>query len=347
MGRLRDQVKIQTLARDLGVRASGDAVEAIVRFCERRVKHFVEGFPDYSTFTLSDVLESVASKVTTVFEVIRGDDDLQRIQRRYVERGEKGFANLPGEFRTSEDFGLTIRLDNREPWQPMFVSVIDCRGDKGYREYFTKWHEVVHLLIATDQMRLSFRRTHCAGNKGDPEEILVDIIAGRLGFRPPAGFDFAADEISFDAIESLRSELCPESSKQAALIGFVRYWPSPCLLVTAKPGLRKRELERLQQQTFSFVETPPAMLRAVQITPSNAAREAGFNIFRNMRIPEQSVIARLFADGGPREEAEAEECLSWWESSDGGVLPKCQVVVKARRSWDSVEALISPIDDLN
>src|SRR5262249_30087173 len=154
----------------------------------------------------------------------------------------------------------------REAWQAPHVSVIDCRGEKAAREYFTKWHEVVHLLIVTDQKRLSFRRTHCAGNRADPEETLVDVIASRLGFRPPLGFDFGTSEISFEAVERLRGELCPEASKQAALIGFVRYWPAPCLLISAKPGLRRRELERVEQPTFSFVDAPTAALRAVHVT---------------------------------------------------------------------------------
>ena len=68
-------------------------------------------------------------------------------------RGEKIFATLEQEL--SEDvFAITYRRNNGEYWEREFVSVIDSRGSKASRVYFTKWHELAHLLTLIDQLRL-------------------------------------------------------------------------------------------------------------------------------------------------------------------------------------------------
>src|SRR6185295_4825249 len=115
------------------------------------------------------------------------------------------------------------------------------------------------------------------------------------------------------------------------------FWPKPCLLVTARLAFRTRDQERLTQGAFEFLDAPTEALRAVHVTTSDTAREGDFMIPRNMRIPETSVINRVFL--GEADYEEAEEDLSDWESSDGRRRPQQRVLVKARRSWDSVEAL--------
>jgi hypothetical protein len=61
-----------------------------------------------------------------------------------------------------------------------------------------------------------------------------------------------------------------------------------------------------------------------------------------MRIPESSVIYRVFVEGIPY--AEEEENLCWWEASDGTILPDMPVRVKARGSRDAVDAMIAPVN---
>ena len=337
--RLQDSPKIHHLAHELGMPPSRTVVADILNFCENRVKELLVDFLDCTN--LSEVLDCVAAKAGTVFEVVHSDEELLQIRQKYLELGEVRFAAIIEDLSGKDDFGITIRRKKREPWELLYVSVIDCRGDKAAREYFTKWHEVAHLLTLTDQMRVSFRRSHSSANKKDPEEILMDVIAGRLGFHPPGEFSHTTDEISFEVIDQLRHRLCPEASKQSALIGFVKFWPTPCLLICAKMNLRKREEEQLCQHSFSFVEGPKPVLRAVYVTASDAARESGFNIFENMRIPEASVIHRVFNES--TEYDEAEEDLCWWKTSSGMILPECRILIKARRGWDMVEALITPV----
>lgn len=75
------------------------------------------------------------------------------------------------------------------------------------------------------------------------------------------------------------------------------------------------------------------------MTANEAARQDALAIFENMRLPETCVIYRVF-QGIPYEEAV--ENLSSWETSKGLTLPGRLVLVKAKRSWESVDALITP-----
>ena len=182
-GGLKNSTSVWKLARDLGIAGSGeDSLAGIIKFCERRVKKVLETFPD--CHTLSDLLDCMAGKLDTIFEIVTSDENLGQIQRKYVNNGEKIFAGLDKEL--SEDvFAITYRRNNRESWEPEFISVIDVRGAKASRAYFTKWHELAHLLTLTDQLRLSFRRTHIAKNFNSPEEALMEVIAGHFGFYSP------------------------------------------------------------------------------------------------------------------------------------------------------------------
>src|SRR6185437_10914935 len=164
---LKRNYKIHSLAADLGIKPSSDPVRDVVRYCEKRVRGFLKDFPDCAT--LAQLLELCASKLGTRFEEIQSDEQLEEVRGRYLRQNERAFATLTDELG-SNVFGVTFKRLSRKPWELPYVSVIDCRGDKNYRSYYTKWHELGHLLILTDQMRLSFRRTHFGLDEKDPEE---------------------------------------------------------------------------------------------------------------------------------------------------------------------------------
>jgi hypothetical protein len=44
--------------------------------------------------------------------------------------------------------------------------------------------------------------------------------------------------VSFELIEEIRQKVSPEASRQSALIGIVRAWPTPCLLVRGELGVK-------------------------------------------------------------------------------------------------------------
>jgi len=321
------------LAEDLGLKAGDDPVASIVAYCDDQVGALIDEMEDCRSLT--DLLEWVAAKVGTIFEQVGDEDELQRIKGKYLQKGEKAFANLENEL-SDEVFGVTYRRQNKLTWEPLFVSVIDSRGEKAPRTYFTKWHELAHLLTLTEQRRLVFRRTHAGYGEQDPEEKLMDIIAGRFGFYGPVFHRFIKAEISFDEIERLRRELCPDASVQASLISFTKYWPTPCVHIRAELGFNKTQKQRLQQNHFDFIDAPESVLRAAAVSVNEAGRDARFRLFENMRVPTSSVVQQIFSER--LNYGEAIEDLAHW--TDGESVP---VKVKARFRDNGVEGLITPV----
>ena len=334
--RLNQSTKIWKLAKDLGIRTVNDPVSDILNFCEKRIKKLLKEASD--CHSLSDFLCWVAAKLGTSFEEIHSDSDLAEIKTKYLQHGEKVFVTLDQEL-SDEVPGITYRRSNRESWEPQFVSIIDCRGSNARKAYYTKWHEVAHLLILTDQLRLSFRRTVHLSEK-DPEEVMIDIIAGKFGFYYSLIKPHINGEISFEQIESLRQSLCPEASNQSSLIGFVHAWPEPCVLVLCREGLKKSERRQAIQNSFDFNILPVPVLRAIKVTVNEAAKDKNILIYENMRVPEHSIIYAVHK--GDTDYAEAMENLSWWETSDGVILPKHKILIKVKNYWGDTYALIIP-----
>jgi hypothetical protein len=326
------------LAADLGLRPTADPVADIRAFCRKRLRALLRDFP---CSTLRELLDTATAHLDTLFVEIRSDEQLEQVKREYVAKGEVVFATLDKELGP-ETFAITFRRRRALPGERGFVSVIDCRGEKASRAYFSKWHELAHLLTLTDQARLSFCRTHSDPEHRDPEEAVMDVLAGDAGFFLDLVTPQAAGALTFDKVASLREQLCPEASDQASLIGFVRAWPQPVLLIRAQPGLKKGERAGRAQASFDFRTAPEPALRAVQVTVNDAATEAGFSIPQNMRVPEQSVIHRVFSGAVVNQLRESEEDLAWWTSSGGGPLPDFPVRVGARWRGDHVQALVVP-----
>ena len=149
------------------------------------------------------------------------------------------------------------------------------------------------------------------------------------------------DEITFDAVDELRWQLCPAASRQASIINFARFWPNPCILVNAAMGLKKQQEATASQQGFFFHDGPKEEFRAVHVTRNDAAREIKFVVHPQWRVPERSVIHRVYFDNLGY--AEAIENLDWWEAGSGSRLDSWSVRVQARRTKDAVDALIVPI----
>jgi hypothetical protein len=337
-GRLKNSPQIWRLASDLGIRPYPDPVSAILDFCRKRVRNIAR---EFKCAVLSDLLNTVAAALGTTFVEIHSESDLKAIQDEYLSKGEWAFATLDGDLGL-DVLAITFRRTRRREWERPFVSIIDCRGEKTSRSYYSKWHELAHLLTLTDQMRLSFARTHAqTADIKDPEEALMEIIAGAFGFWNEILSLKKGARITFQLIDQLRRQHCPEASAQASIIGFVRAWPEPCVLMRAAPALKQREKIVVNQGLLEFAHRPLAELRAVKVTANDAAKEIGMFIYPNMRIPECSMIANVFDDGPA--EGEAAEDLGRWTTSEGGRLADRPVQVQARRVWAGVEALITPV----
>ncbi len=176
--RLKNDPQVWRLAADLGLRPNADPVADIRAFCRKRIRALIR---DFRCATLRELLDTAAASLDTLFIEIRSDEQLERVKREYVAKGEVVFATLDKELGP-ETFAITFRRRNTLPGERAYVSVIDCRRGKAWRAYFSKWHELAHLLTLTDQGRLSFCRTHSDAEHRDPEEALMDVLAGDAGF---------------------------------------------------------------------------------------------------------------------------------------------------------------------
>jgi hypothetical protein len=335
MDRLHSQ-RIWEIASALRLPSNGSPADAILKFCEQRATAMLADFPDCAT--PSALLDIVAAILGTTFEVIRSDEEMVALQRRYVQSGEFGFASLDKELHGNV-YGVTYRRMTARTGERVFVSAIDCRGDKGLRSYFTKWHEIGHLLILTDQQRSTYKRTHVRASSKDPEETLVDLIAGHMGFFPRFLLPESGTAVTFAEVDRIKGKLCPEASFFSTAIAYAKHHGQPCLLIEAKMALKKKEEANLIQGSFGFYDPPVPKLRVQSVVPSNNARQNGLYIPKNYRVPESSVIH--LAHNGQQDHAAAGECLSLWESSDGKCLGPMPIQIEVRQSFDSVLALIS------
>lgn len=335
---LKSDPQVWNLARDLGLKPKNDPLTEIIRYCLQQIRGFLKEFP---CDTLSDLLETAAAKLDTNFIEIHSDEELEKVKSEYLKKGETAFALLEKELGP-EVYAITFRRLRAKKRERLFVSLIDCRGEKSFRSYFSKWHELAHLLTLTQQMRLKFCRTHAEENKIDPEEAVMEIIAGEVGFLPEIVKLHAKGEISFEKIDGLRDLLCPGASLQASVIGFTKSWPTSCVLVDAGLGYKESEIRGLSQNAFNFVQAPKAELRVLHANANEPARRTGIFIPRNIRVPRTSVIHQVFEDD-LLYQAETTENLSCWETSKGSRLADRQVIVRARRNGDHVQALIIPV----
>lgn len=320
------------VAADLRLPLGIEPIDGVLAATEDRVRRMLRDFEASvgECQSLSLLCDLVASTLRTQFVLVRTDAELLSLRTKYLQQGETGFARLDADL-AGESYGVTIRLLHPEPWGMQFISVIDCRGEKRHREFYTKWHELAHLLILTDQLRLVFRRTH--EERSNPEEQLVDLIAGRCGFHRDVIERHASGDLDLERLDRFREQLCPDASRQAATIGLVNAWPRPCVLVHATLSLKANE-ER------SAAGSSTAKLRAAHISVNDAARELGIVLFRNIRVPPQSVISRVF--DGDEDAASDVENLAWWEAGDKH-LDAMPLRVHARRTYGGVEALLVPI----
>jgi len=240
--KLNSSISIHRLAADLGLRPTENPVQVILAYCHRSVKKFLAEHGHCAG--LGELLNLLASKLGTRIIETNDSDQLRKVQHDYVNRGEKIFATLEQELADDDCYGITFRLQNPELWELHHVSIIDCRGQKRYRRYHTKWHEIGHLLILTDQTRLAFRRTHDLYQPKSAEESLVDAIAGEFSFYRSIIAPALTGQISFEKIEQIRATYCPEASVYSAILNVSKLWPTPCIWVEARLAGRKSDPPR-------------------------------------------------------------------------------------------------------
>ncbi|MDG3008393.1 hypothetical protein [Paludisphaera mucosa] len=336
---------MQKLAYDLGLRGDGAVVDQVLEYCMGQVA----GWADEDGVATLAELEGVACRrLCLEFEEIWSDDDIERLVRKYAEQGEYAFAYIRTAF-DGETFGTTLIRDDVAPGVKSYIAFIDCRGPKAHRRYFTRWHEIAHLLTLPPRSGEPVNRSPLGRC---PVEQLMDKIAAEVGFfdpifRPALEGYLASGSLGFQVVEQIRRDHCPTASFQSTLIACVRQAPVPAVYVEAAMGYKKDEATKVfsPQRTLFPVELPEARLRIQNATGNDEARRLRLRFDRNMEVPGTSVLARLFGgevDRGSSTDLAGHEALSNWEHSDGSTLSDATVFIEARRLPSQVFGLVVP-----
>jgi hypothetical protein len=346
MSRLDRASEVADLAATLGLGGAADPVDAILRHCRTRLDRWVADAGGVRDIRQLEAL--VTRKLQMVFEEVRADVDFDRIKAKYATgKQDFVFAAMRVKFDDADNptYGALVKRKNVGPDAPdRYVAVIDCRGGKLARRFFTRWHEIAHRLT-TDADETEYRSEH------DPIERLMDEIAGHVGFYGPL-FDpvfqvahRGKERLLFETVEAVVRQGFPDASFQATLCACARNLPTPVIYLEAGLGHKamvKREIEDDSPRLFAFEEPPPE-LRAVRVVANEAAQEEKFVIPQNMRVPASSVIRSLFQADSEREASDRED-LGMWSDSKGKRLKGRAVAVEARKVADRVIAIVQPVE---
>lgn len=349
MSRLSSEPKIISLANSLRLKG-GDPVDAILDYCRKQVAKIWRS--SSAVRTILDLERLVCDRLNLIVHQAQSDADVRRISREYVAQREFVFAALDSQL-DEETFGVLIQKKQhhrRDPYE--YVSVIDCRGEKASRSFFTRWHEIAHCLTTVDQFELPLRRTTKSGIEKDCVEKLMDMIAGELAFFDPLFVPLLKEKISkhgkvtFDVVEEIRSEFCREASFQSTLNACVDRASQPMISLIAGLGLKANEARRLASPQIQLIPQPQPrrQLRVLNAVSNDAAREQGLRIHRNMRVPPTSIVAKTFRDNSPLGSSMHHECLSNWGCSDGTTLAPVEVEIEAKKVGGQVFAIIASLD---
>lgn len=174
----------------------------------------------------------------------------------------------------------------------------------------------------------------------------MDIIASDLGFFEPLfgpmlRKTIRGGDLTFDAIESIRTEFCPDASFEATMNACVSRMHRPTIVLEARPAHKKveRELIKLRESLGPETSEPKKVLRVQKVYGNDAARAKKLHIPKNMRVPKGSIIYRCFFSDVVRA-GTAVENLSSWSSSTGGPLLDRVVIVSVRCFGNRAVAII-------
>lgn len=345
MTRLDSAPEIVTLASELGIDWRNSPVRNIVNFCLHKIALWLKESGPLTCIV--ELQELACQRLSLVFEEVWDDEDLDRIIRKYVNAGEPAFAYLKRDLDEKTYATLLERHNITGMASDRYVAVIDCRGEKAARRFFSRWHEIAHLLTLVRQLELPF--THRSQDDNSPLERMMDTVAGEIGFYEPL-FSLvindvmsAAGRFSFGAAEQIRTRFAPEASFQSTLFASIRFLSEPVLYVEAAMGLKKHEqaLERSRQMNLLPIAPPVAKLRVVSVIQNEAAKRHNFRVDRNMMVPSNSLIATHF--GRP----ELPSCVgcedfSIWRHSNGQAVGRGLIHIETRFQGNHVVALVQP-----
>lgn len=349
MTRLDRDPAVLELARELGLSTRGRVLERIRDHALSYVEDCRASLPRIAS--LEQLRSLLCDRLSICIRIIHEDADLNSVAEEFsfseVER-----RNLIREFDHEQVEGWLVRNPRVEPGLRRWIAIVDGRGPRAVRAYFTAWHEIAHAIVTPHQLKLGIRRSIPVDKSKDPVESVVDSVTGDLAFYAPLISPALRQEIStrggrlsVDAIEAMRLKVAPSASFQSAAIAATRLSEHPVLFVRLKRQYKRSEIKALQsnQSELPLAGAAPRILPKVRLAMAMPAAEAGSElaIFSPMRVPPGSVLMRAWEN--PRDVClQADEDQAWWETSKAGNLPPQPIHVEALRRGSFVYGLIAP-----
>ena len=346
---LNNDPEVLKLVGDLHLPRRADALRQIRDFAIARVGRTLADSP-VPVEDLNTLRAVVANKFGVRVEFLTEDSDILRVGRECVDFHRMLPHRLHEEFVQGDTEGITLKREDWDPIQFRYLAVVDARGRRASRAFFTAWHEITHLIVHPEQLPFpGFRRT--PNNEGihkDPIESVVDYVAARIGFYPPLFAPILDDAVrtaggfTFHALDLARQAATPNPSLHATALAGIRFSSEPTIFLTAELACRAAEARALRspQQTLDFATVEPKFhLRAVSVATNEAARQSRLAIHRNIRIPPNSIISEAFESSGDEDFRQLEN-QDWWETSKDGTLPELPLHVQATRRGRFVYGLL-------
>lgn len=350
MAQLAREPQIVKLAKHLGLDWRGDCLCAIREYALAQIHRIIRGSP-IQIESLDLLRWVVANKFRLKLEFIYIEDDIERIVTEYSDFHSLLRQRLVHEFVNGSTEGITLERETSDPRVFRYLAVVDARGDRAARAYFTAWHEIAHLLVHPAQYTFpEFRRTPSEVERSkDPVESLVDHVTGRVAFYPPLFRPTLertlaeVGELTFAALDAIREAAAPTASLFATAMGSVHLLDKPALFVTAEFGLKaeERRFSRGPQQAFDFaLAGVEEKLRVTTAAPNDLVAASSISIRRNMRVPLRSALDQAFSS--PTDiTISADEDQEQWETSREGALASLALRVQAARRGRYVYGLIT------
>lgn len=330
------ELELNRVAKELGLGRTDNIESMIIEHCLARLRVWVavHGTPE----TLTELANGFAASLDLRITEVRTEADIDAVLEEVTPAQKAVIGDLKTEFEGDTDAIIVRRLDPK-PWDRAYWAIINCQEWHAYRRYFTKWHEIVHLLLEGQQPAFAFRRT--MEKLSEPAEVLVDRVAAALAFYPDMFEPVVREEytregrLTFDAIDRVRERIAPDASREATTSACLRHIPSPTWFLQCGMGLSASETRRLNSPQMSFFpeEAPETKLRVFKGSSSPSGRDLEIRFHQNMRVPESSIVNLGFHDA--RGEAkQGTEALDAWETSSGGSIGSGEIYVEVRRSGD-------------
>jgi hypothetical protein len=305
---LDDEQRLLAMRDFLGVRARPRDMAFEAEVVDAAVRKVQPVITQHSTCTGETIIAAVARQVGVRFEEVKSEIDMQRLEQKYlVDKKELGFGMLADEFADQNvDALLFQRMYAAEDAPDRWVAVLNMTVTEA-RAYWSRPHELIHRLAEPPQRRLPFYR-HRTDAQNRLERI-IDLGAAELAF-PPEAFGrrvtiAATQDLSWDLVNTLRSQFAPTSSLLAAAKAVLRFWPFPVFLLRASVRGRKGR------------PTADIALRIDMEGYSPSAAQSGVQFIQNMRVPPTSPIFQTSASGRNISDIES---LGQWVTSGGDSL---------------------------